>query len=131
MKIANRDMMLVGIKLIGLWVLFHAVINLAQSAITGTTMHRAHNLAEARAPWQAPEGISEELAAEMTEKWKMDDSMNKFTYQIQAMRAWANIPWQLIMALIGLYMCRFGALVLQFLGAENEENPNQGIHGIQ
>ena len=124
MKIANRDMMLVGIKLIGLWLLFHAVINLAQSAITGTTMHHAYKLAEARAPRQAPEGISEKLATEMTEKWKMDDSMNKFTYQIQMMQAWSRVPWELVLALIGLYMCRSGGLVLKLLNGKSTENPN-------
>jgi len=129
MKIENGDLLLIGIKLIGLWLLCHAVINLAQSAITGGTMYQAHRRAEARAPWQAPDGISEELATEMSEKWKMDDSMNKFTYRIQMMQAWSKMPWELIMALIGLYMCRSGGAILKFLDGEGK-NPNQKVDPI-
>jgi len=125
MKIANRELLLVGIRLIGLWLLCHAVINLAQSAISGGTMHQALRRAEARAPWQAPEGIPEELATEMAEKWEMDDSIQKFSYEMQMMQAWAKTPWELIMILIALYMCRSGGLIIRFLGAEEKGKPNQ------
>ncbi len=127
MKKANRDLLLVGIKLIGLWLLFHAVIDLAQSAFTGGVLYHTNRRAALQAPWQPPEGISAELADELRETSRMEHSMRMFSNQVRMMQAWWEAPWHLVMALIGLYMCRSGSLVLRFLGVDNEENPNNRV----
>jgi len=68
MTTANRDLAIVGIKLIGLWILFNAVLAFGKNAMTGLSMRHASTAIDRQAPWKAPEGIAANTAQEMTEK---------------------------------------------------------------
>ncbi len=123
MKQDSRDLTLVGIKLIGLWVLFHALIGVVQHTITGTVMHQAYSNAESRDALQSSDGVAEETVEKLVAGRRVDSSMQAFSYQLQRNQAWSKLPWEVVMALVGLYMCRSGTLVLNFL-AGKEKDPN-------
>jgi hypothetical protein len=121
MKTADRGLTLVGIKLMGLALLCYAVVSFGQATITGVTFYIEYKIAQEKSPWQAPSDIREDLKKELTERSRMEDSVQRLTYQMQVYQSLSRLPWLLFVALVGLYMCRGGGIVLNFLTGKNNQ----------
>ena len=136
MKTADRGLVLVGIKLMGLVLLCYAVVSFGQAAIIGVTSYRAYKIAEQKSPWQTPPDIREDVnTTELMERSQMkgetkelmvcsqmEDAMKEFTYQLQAYKSLFRLPWLLLVGLVGLYMCRNGGIVLVFLTGKDTQD---------
>ncbi len=94
---ADRRLTLVGLRIVGLWLVVHAILTFASGLITGGAgLYGFSQMAAKEATFQADSTPDEAKARELDSEFRMRRIFRRETYRHQAMQGISKAIWAVL-----------------------------------